>query len=679
MKITKQNAETRINELKNELNYHNHRYYVLNDPSISDFDYDLLMNELITLEKLFPDLALSDSPSQNVGSDLQTESKTKEFVQEKHRYPMLSLGNTYNLEELFSFDERICSNIGEKVTYCCELKFDGTAICLTYKNHKLKRALTRGDGSVGDDVTVNVLTIKSIPEIISDESPEDFEIRGEIYMPYKAFEMLNIRREEDEDPPFANPRNAAAGSLKLLDPSVVRKRGLDCVLYHIIGENLPFNEHFDALQKAKSWGFPVSEYSKLCDSIDEVIEYIKSWDEKRKFLPFATDGIVIKVNDLNIQRKLGFTAKSPRWATAYKFKPEEALTKLLSIDYQVGRTGAVTPVANLSPVQLSGTVVKRATLHNSDQMDLLDIHINDYVYVEKGGEIIPKITRVDLSKRTSDAIKPVFPKYCPDCGSLLVKDEDESKWYCMNTDKCPTQIKAKFIHFISRKAMNIIAGEATINLLYDKKYIKELPDLYRVDKDMLLTLDGWKEKSADRFLASVEGSKSAPFSNVLFALGIRHIGETTAKLLVSHFKSIDAIMAASKEELVVIDEIGGKLADSLISYFSDPVHLQIIADLKFYGLNFEEKDSDFSKLSDALEGKVVVVSGNFSVSREAIKSLITSHGGKNTGSVSGNTSFLVAGDKPGPEKIRKAEKLGVKIIGEDELNLIISKQNDTDK
>lgn len=679
MRISKRKAEVRITELRNELNYHNHRYYVLNEPSISDFDYDLLMNELITLEKLFPDLIVSDSPTQQVGSDLQTESKAKEFVQEKHKYPMLSLGNTYNLEELYSFDERIRNIIDKKVTYCCELKFDGTAICLTYENHKLKRALTRGDGTVGDDVTANVLTIKSIPVFISSDSPEVFEIRGEIFMPYKAFDALNSARQDDEEPLFANPRNAAAGSLKLLDSSIVKERGLDCVLYHIIGENLPFKEHFNALQTAKSWGFPISEYSKLCESIDEVIDYIKGWDEKRKFLPFATDGIVIKVNDLSQQLKLGFTAKSPRWATAYKFKPEEALTKLISIDYQVGRTGAVTPVANLEPVQLSGTVVKRATLHNADQMEMLDIHIGDYVYVEKGGEIIPKITRVETSKRSSDALKPVFPQFCPDCGSPLIKDEDEAKWYCMNRDNCPTQIKAKFIHFISRKAMNIIAGEATVEQLYNKGYIKDLSDLYRLDKEMLLSLDGWKERSAERFLNSLDDSKKTPFPNVLYALGIRHIGETSAKLLATHFRSIDLMIAATKDELIAIDEVGYILAESLISYFADAAHIKLIDDLKGFGLHFEMEQSDLTKVSDCLEGKSIVITGVFSVSREAVKNLISANGGKNSGSISGSTSYLVAGEKPGPEKIRKARKLGVQIINEDEFNNLIANKNDTNQ
>ncbi|MBO5805139.1 MAG: NAD-dependent DNA ligase LigA [Bacteroidales bacterium] len=579
----------------------------------------------------------------------------------------------------------------------------------------LIRALTRGDGTIGDDVTENVKTIKSIPHFIrfaphaSDgvpaeanlfsspntghdhqeatlfttqdsnsvtqteaiAPPADFEIRGEIFMPYEAFDRLNLQREEEEETPFANPRNAAAGSLKQQDPAIVAERGLDCTLYHILGENLPFATHSQALSNARSWGFPISEHSALCNGIGEVIEYIRSWDEKRKFLPFATDGIVIKVNDLALQRKLGFTAKSPRWATAYKFKPEEALTRLISVDYQVGRTGAITPVANLEPVQLSGTVVKRASLHNSEQMEALNIHIGDWVYVEKGGEIIPKITRVELSRRDSTAQVPQYPTHCPDCGSALVKREDEAKHFCPNSDHCPTQIKAKFVHFISRKAMNILAGEATIEQLFERGLISDFADLYRLTKEQLLTLDGWKERSAERLLESLEASKRAPFHSVLFALGIRHIGETTAKMIVSHFKSIDALMAATREDLLAVDEIGEIMAESILQYFADPKHMEMIEALRAMGLRFEAEESA-GRLSDALEGKTIVISGNFSVSREEIKSLIAAHGGKNTGSVSKNTTYLLAGEKAGPEKLKKAEKLGIEIIDEETFNKLIN-------
>lgn len=693
MGIKRQYAEKRIKELTEELERHNHSYYVLNAPTISDFEYDLLMNELSTLEKMFPEYLSATSPSQVVGSD-----RNEGFAQYRHRFPMLSLGNTYNIEELYSFDERIRKVTDAPFQYCCELKFDGTAICLTYKNGILIRALTRGDGTVGDDVTENVKTIPSIPHTIAMPSatpgntpaketsgdlfantgntpttlPADFEIRGEIFMPYEAFDRLNLQREEEEETPFANPRNAAAGSLKQQDPAIVRERGLDCVLYHLLGENLPFDTHFDALRNAKSWGFPVSEHAALCDNIEGVIEFIRTWDEKRKFLPFATDGIVIKVNDLALQRKLGFTAKSPRWATAYKFKPEEALTRLVSIDYQVGRTGAITPVANLDPVQLSGTVVKRASLHNSEQMEALDIHLNDWVYVEKGGEIIPKITRVELSRRDSSAQVPQYPTHCPDCGSELVKRDGEAKHFCPNSDHCPTQIKAKFVHFISRKAMNIIAGEATIDQLYEKGMISDFADLYRLTKGELMTLEGWKDRAAERFLESIEGSKKAPFHSVLFALGIRHIGETTAKMIVSHFKTIDALMAATREDLLSVDEIGDIMAESILQYFADPAHREMIGALRAMGLRFEA-EGDGGKLSDLLDGKTIVISGNFSISREEIKSLISAHGGKNTGSVSKNTTYLLAGEKAGPEKLKKAEKLGIEIIDETTFNKLINK------
>ncbi len=670
--MNKSNAKKRIESLRKELNEHNVSYYVRNEPVITDFEYDILMQDLIALEKKFPEFNSEESPSKRVGSDISVNSK-KEFLQFPHKYPMLSLANTYNAEELYGFDERIRKVIDYSFSYNCELKFDGTAICLSYSDGKLVRALTRGDGRVGDDVTANVLTIKSIPLTIPDKR-FDFEIRGEIYLPFDSFDRLNLEREEDEDQPFANPRNAASGSLKLLDPSIVKERGLQCVLYHILGENLPFEKHTEAIQWAKDQGFPVSEHSRICNNVDQIQDYISLWDEKRKFLPFATDGIVIKINELELQRKLGYTAKTPRWATAFKFKPEESLTKLISIDYQVGRTGAITPVANLEPVQLSGTVVKRASLHNSDQMELLDIHLNDYVYVEKGGEIIPKITGVELSKRDINAAKPVFPSQCPDCGSPLVKDESESKHYCTNYLNCPTQIKGRFIHFVSRKAMNILAGDATIEQLFNRGYVKQLSDLYRINKGQLLTLDGWKERSADRFLESIENSKKGSFSSVLYALGIRHIGETTAKLLVSRFHNIDSLIVATRDDLLAIEEIGDTVADSIISYFSNNDNRKLIDDLRNFGLKFEDNDLHNKILSNTLSGATIVVSGNFSSSREDIKSLISAHGGKNTGSISGNTTYLLAGEKAGSEKIKKAEKFNVKIISEEEFNNIINIQ-----
>ncbi len=675
-KVTRTHARERISELKKELNFHNHNYYVLNAPVISDFEYDILMQELQGLEKKFPELITPDSPSQKVGSDLDASSAgaDTEFAQVAHKYPMLSLGNTYNRGELIDFNQRIAKTVSQPYTFSCELKFDGTAICLTYIDGKLSRALTRGDGTKGDDVTRNVLKIKTIPTILhGSDIPEEFEIRGEIFMPYKDFDRLNAERLEDEEAPFANPRNAASGSLKLLNPSLMVERGLDCVLYHIIGDNLPFKTHIEAIEAACRWGLPVSEYSKKAYSIEEALEYIDVWDEKRKFLPFATDGIVIKVNELDLQKQLGFTSKSPRWATAFKFKPEQALTPLLSIDYQVGRTGAITPVANLEPVQLSGTVVKRASLHNKDQMDMLDIHIGDYVYVEKGGEIIPKITAVEVSKRPQSATIPAFPVICPDCGTPLVRDEDQAKHYCPNYEHCPTQIKSKFIHFVSRKAMDILAGEATINMLYNKGYIKDLPDLYKLTGEQLLTLDGWKRKSADNFLASIERSKSVPFERVLFALGIRYIGETTAKMLSLHFKNIDNLRVATKEDLLQVDEIGETMADSMAEYFKDAAHIDTIEQLRNFGLHFEINESAIGKLSDNLGGAVIVITGVFSVSREEMKHLIDAHGGKNAGSISGNTTYLIAGDKSGPEKIKKAEKLGTTVLTEQQFYELIKK------
>lgn len=666
----KKEVQKRIEFLRQELEKHNYRYYVLNDPQISDFEYDGMMSDLASLEKMYPEFASPDSPTVKVGSDIAGKTPgTREFRQYRHRYPMLSLGNTYNIEELQDFDRRAREGAGKDFNYNCELKFDGTAICLTYSKGRLLRALTRGDGTVGDDVTDNVRTISSIPAYIGDV-PWDFEIRGEIYMPFASFNALNEERLDIGDQPFANPRNAAAGSLKTLDPKEVSRRGLECVLYHIIGDGLPFRYHSEALEWAAGHNLPVSGYSRLCHGMEEVRAYISEWDTRRKTLPFATDGIVIKVDDLALQTRLGYTAKSPRWATAYKFKPEQALTRLLSIDYQVGRTGAVTPVANLDPVPLSGTTVKRASLHNSDQMELLDIRIGDYVYVEKGGEIIPKITGVELSKRPAEAEVPHFPTICPDCGAPLVKDESEARHYCLN-EACPTRVKGAFLHFISRKAMNINAGEATIDQLYDKGYIHELPDLYRLNMEQLLTLDGWKEKSAGNFLESVSASVKVPFGRVLFALGIRHIGETTAKTLAARFGNIEAMEKASREEFLEVEDIGEVIADSLVEYFGNEGHRRIIQELRDFGLQFAD-NSAASRLSDRLSGCTVVVSGNFTRPRDEMKALIAAHGGKNTGSVSGKTTYLLAGEKAGPEKLAKAEKLGVKVITEEEFYSIIN-------
>ena len=659
-------ANIRINDLRGMIEDASRRYYVDNAPILSDYEFDMLLKELEALEKMYPDLAAADSPTQIVGSD-----RRKEFEQHPHRYPMLSLGNTYDIPEIEAFAERAAKGIGNSFTYSCELKFDGTAICLTYRNGRLFRALTRGDGTIGDDVTANVRQISNIPQVLSMPSdgktshwPDEFEIRGEIYMPWAAFDRLNEERVKDDEQPFANPRNAASGSLKLLDSSMVADRGLECTLYHMLGEDLPFQTHDQALMAASSWGLPVSDKRKICGCIEEIEEFIAYWDTERKNLPFATDGIVIKVNELPYQEELGYTAKFPRWATAYKFKAEQALTKLLSIDYQVGRTGAVTPVANLTPVQLSGTVVKRASLHNEDQMKIHDIHIGDYVYVEKGGEIIPKITGVELSRRGADAVLPQFPLTCPDCGAKLIRDEEEAKAFCPNQSGCPTQIKGKLIHFLSRKAMNVIAGEATVEQLFNKALVWNAADFYELTKEHLLTLDGWKERSADRFLASLEESKGTSFDHVLYALGIRHVGEATAKSVARHFGNIDAIAAASIEDLLKVDDIGEVIAESIWEFFRDEANLEIIARLKQSGLKFE-MEAGPQKLSSCLEGMTIVVSGNFSIPRDEMKALIASHGGKCSGSISKKTRYLLTGEKAGPEKLKKAESLGVEIITEE--------------
>lgn len=663
MQVEKEQAKIRIEELRGLINENNRRYYVENSPVISDYEFDMLMNELIALEKEFPEFVTPDSPTKKVGSDLKNGLKN-EFVQYPHKYPMLSLGNTYDITEVEAFAERAMKILGKPFTYSCELKFDGTAICLTYRKGQLFRALTRGDGVVGDDVTANVRHISNIPQSLKGSGyPDEFEIRGEIYMPYKAFDRLNEERMRDEDPPFANPRNAASGSLKLLDPSEVAHRGLECTLYHILSDTMPFNTHDEALTAAASWGLPVSDKRKVCRNIGEIEEYIKYWDTERKALPFATDGAVIKINEIDYQKELGYTAKFPRWAVAYKFKAEQALTKVLSIDYQVGRTGAVTPVANLEPVQLSGTVVKRATLHNSEQMELLDIRIGDYVHVEKGGEIIPKITGVETDRRTAEAVKPVFPDKCPDCGTPLVKDEGEAKWFCPNTDGCPTQIKSKLVHFLSRKAMNVIAGDATVDQLFNLGLVRKPSDFYCLTGNDLLRLDGWKERSAKRFLDSLENSKKVTFDHVLFALGIRYVGESTAKAMAFHFGNIDSLMNADREQLLEVEDVGEVIADSVLEYFASEAHREDIRLLRNAGLQFSVGNKK-QAVSGTLSGMVIVISGNFSVPRDEIKELITANGGKNSSSVSSRTSFLLAGEKPGPEKIRKAESLGIRIVDE---------------
>ena len=667
--MEKTQANIRAAELRSILIEANRKYYVENAPTLSDYEFDMLLKELEAIELAYPDLIVPDSPTQKVGND-----RRKEFEQYPHRYPMLSLGNTYDITEVQAFADRAAKGIGNTFTFSCELKFDGTAICLTYRNGNLFRALTRGDGTVGDDVTANARHISNIPQQLSGNGwPEEFEIRGEVYMPWEAFDRLNEEREREEEQPFANPRNAASGSLKLIDSTQVANRGLECTLYHILGENLPFHTHDEALNAASQWGLPVSDKRKVCSSIEEIENFINYWDTERKTLPFATDGIVIKVNELQYQQELGYTAKFPRWAVAYKFKAEQALTRLLSIDYQVGRTGAVTPVANLEPVLLSGTIVKRASLHNADQMEILDIHIGDYVYVEKGGEIIPKITGVELSARDESVVLPHFPELCPDCSTPLVRDEKEARSFCPNQSGCPTQIKGKLVHFLSRKAMNVIAGDATIEQFYNKGFVWNIADFYELTKEHLLTLDGWKDRSAERFLKSLEESKKTGFERVLYALGIRHIGETTAKSVASHFGSIDKIAKATKEELLAVDDIGEVIADSIIEYFSDEMNVETIERLKAAGLCFEMAAGP-EKLSETLAGKTVVVSGNFTISRDEMKALIVAHGGKCSGSISGKTSYLLAGEKAGPEKLKKAESLGVTVVSEAELREMLGEE-----
>lgn len=677
--MDRQQAENRIRELRKILWENSRKYYVDNAPAISDYEYDHLMYELADLEKEYPDLVTPDSPTRKVGSDLENSDENgrtlvtarKEFAQYEHKYPMLSLANTYNIGEIEDFVTRASKAISKPFTYSCELKFDGTAICLTYRDGKLFRALTRGDGVIGDDVTDNVRHISNIPVILKGSGyPEEFEIRGEILMPYKAFDTLNEERLRNEDQPFANPRNAASGSLKLLDPKEVGRRGLWCTLYHIPSPNVTFATHDDAMKAAESWGLPVSDKRKICHNINEIEEYINYWDKERKFLPYATDGIVIKINELAYQTELGYTAKFPRWAVAYKFKAEQALTQIKSIDYQVGRTGAITPVANLDPVQLSGTVVKRATLNNADMMAQMDIRVGDFVYVEKGGEIIPKITGVELSKRGKDTKKPDFPAVCPDCGTALVKEDDEAKWFCPNIEGCPTQIKGRLLHFLSRKAMNVIAGDATVDQLYNLGLVRTPADFYDLKKSDLLHLEGWKERSAQRFLDSLKNSLKVSFDHVLFALGIRYVGESTAKEIAQHFGNIDNIEKADVSQLLEVQDVGEVIAESVYNFFQNEKHRLEIQRLKADGLKMS-MEAPAQNLSAALTGKTIVISGNFSISRDEMKELIALHGGKNSGSLSGKTSYLLAGSKPGPEKMKKAEQLGIPVINEDEFRSML--------
>ena len=661
----------RIDQLRTDLHRHNYNYYVLNTPEISDKEFDDMMRELQDLEKEHPEYQDENSPTMRVGSDLN-----KNFTQVTHKYPMLSLGNTYSENEVTDFYDRVKKALNEDFEICCELKYDGTSISLTYENGKLVRAVTRGDGEKGDDVTDNVKTIRTIPLVLHGNNyPEHFEIRGEILMPWEVFEELNREKEAREEPLFANPRNAASGTLKLQNSAIVASRKLDAYLYYLLGEELPCDGHYENLQTAAGWGFKISEHTKKTHSLEEVFEYIRYWDTERKNLPVATDGIVLKVNSMRQQKSLGFTAKSPRWAIAYKFQAERALTRLNRVTYQVGRTGAITPVANLDPVQLSGTIVKRASLHNADIIEGLDLHIGDMVYVEKGGEIIPKITGVDKDARgmlIGEKVK--FITHCPECGSKLVRYEGEAAHYCPNETACPPQIKGKIEHFISRKAMNIDGlGPETVDTFYRLGLIHNTADLYDLSVENIKGLDRMGEKSAENIIKGIKASKEVPFERVLFALGIRFVGETVAKKIAKSFNNIEELENADLEKLTSIDEIGEKIAQSILIYFSSPLNVNLIERLKSAGLQLYRKEEDLNEYTDKLAGQSIVISGVFTHhSRDEYKDLIEKNGGKNVGSISTKTSFILAGENMGPSKLEKAHKLGIKIISEDEFLTLIS-------
>jgi len=660
----KTEIKKRIDNLRAELHKHNHLYYVQSSPEISDYEYDMLMKELQKLERENPEFFDNNSPTQRVGDD-----RNKDFRQVTHRYPMLSLGNTYSEGELFDFHNRVVKLLETDFAYVCELKYDGVAVGLTYKNGELFQAVTRGDGVQGDDVTDNVRTIRSIPlKLSGNDFPEEFEIRGEIFMPHKVFEEQNIIRIQNGENAFANPRNAASGTIKQLNSAEVAKRKLQCFLYFMLGEKLPTNSHYENLQKAKSWGFPIPDSVKRVNSIQEVFEFINNWNTERNNLPFDIDGIVIKVDSLQQQEELGFTAKSPRWAISYKFKAEQLATRLLSIDYQVGRTGAITPVANLEPILLAGTTVKRASLHNADQIALHDIRLNDMVLVEKGGEIIPKVVGVDISQRPENSEKIIYLTHCPECGTELVRKDGEAKHFCPNETGCPPQMKGKVEHFFSRKAMNIGGGEATVELLFNAGLIKNIADLYDLTIQQLQKLERFGEKSATNLFNSIQESKKVPYHRVLFALGIRYVGETGAKTLAKAFPKIELLQQANIEKLLTVEEIGDKIAESIVDFFQNKENLEILERLKKAGVTFENEFSETKPAeSDILKDKSVIVSGVFAkFSRDEMKQLIEKHGGKNVTSISKNTDLVVAGVNMGPSKLEKANKLGIKIVTEDE-------------
>lgn len=659
----------RILQLRKELHEHNYKYYVLNQPEITDQQFDFMMHELQDLEARHPELADPNSPTQRVGSDLGHD-----FLQVAHKYPMLSLANTYNEQDVAEWYDSVKRGLGgEDFEVCCEMKYDGLSISLTYVDGKLMRGVTRGDGVHGDDVTDNVKTIRCIPLVLPGTGyPHEFEIRGEILMPWKVFERLNEEREKAEEPLFANPRNAASGTLKSQSSALVASRQLDAYLYYLLGEELPADGHYENLMEASRWGFKISQGMKKVKTLEEIYEYIRYWDAERKNLPVATDGIVLKVNSLRQQRILGYTAKSPRWAIAYKYKAERACTKLNEVTFQVGRTGAVTPVANMDPVQLAGTTVKRATLNNEDFIRSLDLHIGDYVYVEKGGEIIPKIVGVDIDQRPIIAQPVRFITHCPECGTRLVRYEGEAAWYCPNDAGCPPQIKGRIEHFISRKAMNIDSiGPETVDDFYRQGLVHNVADLYTINVQQI-NGDGSRQKSAMKIINGIEASKQVPFERVVFALGIRFVGETSGKLIARHFKNIDALKDATLEQLLEIDGIGEVMAKSIMTYFHNVQNLEIVERLRSYGLQMALSEEQTAQASDRLKGKSIVISGVFQHhSRDEYKLMIEQHGGKNVGSISGKTSFILAGDNMGPSKLQKAEKLGIQIVSEDDfLNMI---------
>ena len=660
------NILSRADKLRKSLEQANYEYYVLNNPSLSDYEYDMHMRELQDLERQYPELADATSPTQRVGNDIN-----QAFIQVEHRYPMLSLSNAYSIEELRAFDSRVRA-VEPHVKYDCELKFDGTAIGITYVNGVIAQAVTRGDGTKGDDVTANVKTIKSIPlKLRGTGYPANFEVRGEIILPHASFDRINAEREEIGESPFANPRNAAAGTLKLQNSSVVAKRGLDCFIYFMLGDALPTDSHYENLKELGAWGFKISDHMRRCSTIDEVVEFITKWDTERANLPYDTDGVVIKVDSLSQQAELGFTAKSPRWAIAYKFKAEQASTKLLSIDFQVGRTGAITPVANLEPVQLAGTTVKRASLHNADQIELLDLRVGDYVLVEKGGEIIPKVVGVDYAKREAGLEPFVYITTCPECGTPLVRETGEAKHFCPNDTGCPPQILGRIEHFISRKAMNIEGlGPETVELLYRTGLVHDIADLYSLTVDKIKNLDRLGDKSADNIIGSIENSKSVGFERVLYALGIRYVGEVTAKKLAAHFGNIDAIMDASFDELITVDEVGAKIAESILHHFSEPKNREQVEQLEAAGVQLQIKQAQ--RASDKLKDATFVISGTFEIPRDDVKALVEENGGKMVSSISKNLSYLIVGDNMGPAKLEKALKLGVKMISLQELREIIN-------